>query len=377
MWLGDHEVLNLLGDSGPPLYPSWVTARSMASLMASWSIGHCPENPYPRVELESGRQRRRMALGGTRTPLLSDAALWRLLGRTGRVDPHFCRSLDLEYPCLFGRTTALAEAVVSIRELLRGVALSPSLQAPQARTNLGGLALMGKRMLPHLLEVVLAECLPGRAEDRRRTWTMAAANLFRNTSSTVANAIAAHGTYTVGHLERFQGSTREQALTFIVGPDEAASGRFDLARECPLPDMASVPLPLRRHEIPGIPLEERHDLLGDTVRGLSEAVTKTISAVAQGRDEVARLRAELGPRLAAVEARAPGTDQLATMEDFAQYQQHSWRLSDQMSRQCDQLLAHVETLVEEGVLPPGRGLFAPPAPGGVLGDAAPTHPPPP
>ena len=362
MWLSAHELYVLQREPGPPFQTSFVTARTMASFVAGWSIGHCPTEPYPRVETGAGRRGRHVALGGTRTPLLSDAALWRLTGRTGPVNPHFARSLDLEFPCLYARTLSLAEAAIHVRDLLRGVGICPDLQAPVTKTRLGGLALMGQRMLPHFLEVVLAECLPGRPEDRRRMWTMAAAGIFRDTSSTVANAAVPRGTYTVAHLERAQGASRERALIAVVGAEEAASGRFASARECPLPAVASVPVPPRRHEFPRMDLEERHDLLNDSVRGLSEVVAKTVSAAAQGRDDVARLRDEFGQRLAAIEARAPGEQPLATMDDFATNQQHAWRLADAAMRQCDHLTLQVQSLCAGKELVPGILQAARPCP---------------
>ncbi len=104
-------------------------------------------------------------------------------------------------------------------------------------------------MLPHLLSVVLAECLPVRWEDRRRMWSMAAAGIFRDTASAVANADAPLGTHTVQHLERFRGSTRQRALASVVGRAEAASGRLATARECPAPGFmgrAGTHAPARR-----------------------------------------------------------------------------------------------------------------------------------
>ena len=113
MWLSAHELYVLQREPGPPFQTSFVTARTMASFVAGWSIGHCPTEPYPRVETGAGRRGRHVALGGTRTPLLSDAALWRLTGRTGPVNPHFARSLDLESPARCRRRRRRSTSAIS------------------------------------------------------------------------------------------------------------------------------------------------------------------------------------------------------------------------------------------------------------------------
>ena len=40
LWLSQHEVNLLLRKLGPQETPEWVTARTMVSYVAAWSVGH-------------------------------------------------------------------------------------------------------------------------------------------------------------------------------------------------------------------------------------------------------------------------------------------------------------------------------------------------
>jgi hypothetical protein len=125
----------------------------------------------------------------------------------------------------------------------------------------------------HLLATVLAECQPPEAEDCRRMWTRAAAGIFRDTTSAVANADVPLGTYTLQHLQRFRDATRQRAQASVVGRDNAASGRLAGFQEDPLPAAHEVPVPADPQEDWDLPGGGRHDLLRVTVCDLSETVS--------------------------------------------------------------------------------------------------------
>ena len=69
-----------------------------------------------------------------------------------------------------------------------------------------------------------------------------------------------------------------------------------------------------------MPVMERFQLLRLAVRELSDLTTRLLEVVSIGRDEGSRLREDVLGRIAALVARAPGPDMLATTEDFAAHQ---------------------------------------------------------
>ena len=117
LFLSSNEVNNLLRDAGPPLRSEWVTGRVMASFMAAWSITNMPFEAYPRLERDPATGAQGVVLGGIHTPLLSDAAIWELLGLPPPVSPQFARAIDLDFPCMYARTASLAAAVMELRDI--------------------------------------------------------------------------------------------------------------------------------------------------------------------------------------------------------------------------------------------------------------------
>jgi hypothetical protein len=132
--------------------------------------------------------------------------------------------------------------------------------------------------------------------------------------------------YPLVRFARARGSNRLAALTAIVGEaDATAPGLFPLE---PPPRMTQVEHPCLRPAFPneedGEPVSPR--LLAMEVESLRELTAALLDEAGTGRIHTEGAFAAVTARLARVEIRAPGDDQLATVDDIQAYSQATARM---------------------------------------------------
>jgi hypothetical protein len=369
LFLSAHETAVLVREPGPPLEIMWANPRVLASVVATWAITHDAPGVYPRWAAVPGDEEARiMEIGGTETPLLSDMELWSLLGRTGQPPIQFSRGLDGEQLGLYGRTCALAEAVVALRREVVQAAKMRAVSGPVEQLCVAGVARAGQQMLPGFLAVVLGDCLPRGVEDRPRGWTRHTESVYRVVADMVANSSAPPGTYTVRQLLRFRGPNVTRGLNSVVGSADARSGRFVLPPPAPLPEQEDVPsLNGLVEEGDGSSLEERFPLLWDTVNDLSDLAARVLEATADRQEADAASRLDFAGRMAAVEARLPGPGSLVTEAELDHATTLAWRLYDRCSDQIRALADQLSSLAQRaGPASAGPATADPAAPRATL-----------
>ena len=349
--LSAHERAMLARDPGPPATLERLSNRVLASFVADWSVTHVAPDTFPRMGKVEWGDPPGLLLGGAKTPLLSDRRRWRMLLLPGRPTPRFSERLDCAPEFSYARVRGLADAVIALRDSIAATAQLPHLQSADEKLGLSRLAQAGNTMLPGLLAVVLADCLPRALEDRPRGTTRRADTAFRRTCAAVANVSSPPDTYTVGHLAGYGGASAFDALASVVGKEAASSGVFDIEDDPPLPTLDDVRVEAETAEEAAAPLAERFDFLNGTVQGLGEHVSTLLSHLSTYRFEAEQLRACLERRVAKIEDRAPGDGDLASREDFLAHQCLTFRVRDELGDRIASLAS------------------APPRPGGGGGSA--------
>jgi hypothetical protein len=303
---------------------AYLTPRIAVSMLGAWVMTFAAASPFPRrTTRPDGSQG--LELAGADTPILLPQQVEALLGSTLTRAQH--EQLDRPAAFLWDRVELTAELVLTLRDGITSAGRAvPRAGQPQA-AQLAGL---GARLRPGLARLLLAEVL---AADPATAPQLAdrAATLYAQTVRSIVESTAPAGTYTLGHLARYNGGQgKAAALRSVVGFDADLAGRFQAVGPLPLPrvpdeedepdsdDDGSGVISLQMadlkmrvddvHQSYGLLLQEAHDA----------------HAVATG------LRADLGARLAAIEARLPaGTGGLSGMDDHAALTMLVWRIRDE------------------------------------------------
>jgi hypothetical protein len=222
---------------GQPLefQPACLSFRTVASVVATWSMSHTSTVAYPRrVTTPGGAER--LAWAGEDAPILSDRQVQELLETDLSEDQ--CCQLDAIPPLLWDRLRAAAEMAIALR--VGGIARVGLALPAEAQARAAHLAGLGTRIRPALCLMLLAEVLATGTGVPQRP-TARAQVIHAQTVRRVVSSTAPKGTYTLGHLGHYQGGRGSNAaLRSMVGADADVGGRFGPAGPLSLPALPGV-----------------------------------------------------------------------------------------------------------------------------------------
>ncbi len=266
-------------------------------------------------------------LAGQDTPVVSDRTIAWMLGRWDRpLERRLAGLLDTPMQGLLSTLLPLADALRSVQETLIATVSDQGKEpldwdAPQyiPLVSLGGAFRL------HIIRAFVARFREFSGLDTPVTVAGPSLRAYAAAHAAAANPSSGDQNPLV-RFARARGTNRLAALTAIVGEADATTpGLFPLE---PPPRMTQVEHPCLMQAFPdeeeGEPVSPR--LLAMEVESLRELTAALLDEAGTGRLHAEGAFAAVTARLARVELRAPGEEQLATVDDIQEYSQAAARM---------------------------------------------------
>ncbi len=287
-----------------------------------------PYRPYVKQD-DQGRQY--YCLAGQDIPVLSDRMLGWLLGPGGGpqpLEPELLGQLDTPMQGLLSTLRPLAEAIRSVQQAIIST-VSAKCKQPLDRDaqQFLPLAALGGTFRKDIIRAFVARFRGFYHHDTPVTVAGPSLRAYAAAHAAAANPTTGDQ-YPLVRFVRARGSNRLAALTAIVGEADATDqGRFPLE---PPPRITAVEHPCLRQAYSdedaedGAPVSPR--LLAMEVENLRELTAALLDEAGTGRIHSEGAFAAVTDRLARIELRAPGDDQLATVDNIQAYSQATARM---------------------------------------------------
>ena len=268
-----------------------------------------------------------LALGSRNCPILTDVEVWFWLGcaEEQEIPEDFRVCLDQPMEGLLLRLECMAEMALGVQDVVAETVMGAN-GDPNPSPLLFPLAHITKRVRPRLIRAFFADHMPFVAPEPR----VRVAGPTRRMVAAVARAIANPldgGPYSVGCLLDIRGENRFAALANAVGgADASVLGRFrlDPTEGGPSRGELSILAPSLDggDEVDGPTLSlDAHAAaaLAEDVDALRELMADFVEEVSTLRLVSAGAASALSDRVGRLERRAPGGEELATVDEVEAY----------------------------------------------------------
>ena len=298
--------------------------------------------PYRPAVKADAQGRRVYIMAGQDTPVLSDRMIAWLLEVPGGppLERDFLRQLDTPQQGLLSTLRPLAEAIRSVQQAL--ISTMSAEASPQLFLPLTELTGTFKKDIIRAFAARFREFHPQDTPVR-----ICGPSLDAYAAAHAAAANANTGVqYPLVRFARARGNSRAAALAAIVGEaDAAVPGRFRLQ---PPPRITAEEHPCLRQAYSdedaedGAPVSPR--LLAAEVESLRELTAALLDETGTGRVHNEGAFTAVTARIAQIELRAPGDEQLATVDDVHMYAEAAARRVDGVSETHKQFEARLRAV---------------------------------
>ena len=301
------------------------------------------QNTFPRV-LTDPEGRDFISLAAENTPMLSDASIQAILGAPGMpMEESLHEVLDVPRQGLLSTLHALAMATRSAHRVVLAVLREASLAGRNQARYLAPLAGLAGPFRTHMIRALVAPFrspIAGDVPVRLATSTLRA---YTAAHAAAANPLTGEQ-YPLVRFARCRANDRMSALEAIVGREVASTpGRFVLASP-QMPGRVEIGLlaPAFADEDDTASVDDRHTASDfEAIRGLTASLLDEVGMV---RRHVDGALGSMQARLGRFDFRAPGEEQLATVDDLSAFRESSANLFESGRRSHLTLAGRVNSL---------------------------------